>query len=88
MADRKTPHDRKTLPVTIPNLIEIDSESKAMLEHIMQYKKFETNSEAIRFLYREWKRRLPSMAGTCPNLAPFEREEDDPYRYPVDSDLR
>jgi hypothetical protein len=78
-----------TAPASIaPVSIDIDAGAKARLDHIKQAQGLQTDSEAIVFLYASWKKNFPSMAGAFPGIGSFEREEDDPYRYPDEKNMR
>ena len=86
MAFGKTPYPRNIPEKKPSKSIEVDSRAEGMLEHIMQYKKFEDYSEAIAYLYAEWKGKQPSGAGMLAgyNIGEFDRDKEweDPYRFP------
>ncbi len=89
MAEKRRKNNEGAPSGTHPELIPVNKEAKARLDHIKQVANVETYDEAISFLYSAWKKNLKSMAGAFHGSGPFEREEDDdPYRLPNNSDTR
>jgi len=70
----------KELPSRNP--VQLSDLAKAQLDHVKQAADVQTYNEAISFLYRSWRKEVPSAAGKFPGIGPFEREEDDPHRVP------
>lgn len=65
------------------NPVQLNDEAKAKLDHIKQVANVDTYNDAVAYLYKLYKKSLPSMAGSCPGIAKYyEREGDDPYRVP------
>ena len=65
------------------NPVQLAADAKAKLDIIKQSQPdVKTYNDAVRFLFRQWRRSIPSSAGAFPGTGPFEREEDDPYRTP------
>jgi hypothetical protein len=76
------PHKKPAAPAA-RNPIQLDADAKAKLDIIKQSQPdVKTYNDAVRFLFRQWRKSLPSLAGTFAGAGPFEREEDDPYRTP------
>jgi len=57
--------------------IQLDRETKEILDMIKREKKAKTYSEAIRLLARDAMRLETSELGTLPKLAPFRRDKHD-----------
>jgi hypothetical protein len=65
------------------NPVQLDADAKGKLDIIKQSQpEVKTYNDAIRFLFRHWRSRIPSRAGAFAGIGPFEREEEDPYRTP------
>lgn len=57
--------------------IQLDEETKAILDMVKQETKASSYAEAIRVLARQAKRLERSELGSLPKLAPFRREKHD-----------
>lgn len=72
-------------PAAFPkrNPVQLNDAAKARLDHVKQAQNLPTYNDAIVFLYTEWKRRLPSMAGAFPGTGEFKRDRtEDEERVP------
>ena len=65
------------------NPVQLDADAKGKLDIIKQSQPdVKTYSDAIRFLFKNYRSTIPSSAGAFAGAGPFEREEDDLYRTP------
>lgn len=57
--------------------IQLDRDTKKMLDRVKRERKAKTYSEAIRFLAKEAMKLETSELGTLPKLRPFRRDKND-----------